>query len=219
RGRGAVTAGASDLVTRLAERLGAPVVTTWMGKGAIDETHLLNAWSVGDTASTSGNGLAAAADVLVAVGCRFTDWSSSSWRRGVTFAIPPTRLIQIEIDPREIGKNYPAEVGLLGDAREALVDLLDALGPAGGRGERAAAVDREAELGDPYAADASHQRRLLHHGLHCPGGNRGEARKTRPAGHRDRRRWRLPPDDAGAGHRGDARHPHRVHRAEQQRLD
>jgi acetolactate synthase-1/2/3 large subunit len=131
-GGGAITAEAGDLVTALAERLGAPVVTTWMGKGTIDETHELNAWSVGDTASTSGNKLAASADVLVSVGCRFTDWSSSSWRRGVTYAIPPTRLIQIDIDPREIGKNYPVEVGLVGDARAALADLLEAIGPDGG---------------------------------------------------------------------------------------
>jgi acetolactate synthase-1/2/3 large subunit len=131
-GGGAITAEAADLVTVLAERLGAPVVTTWMGKGAIDETHELNAWSVGDTASTSGNRLAATADVLISVGCRFTDWSSSSWRRGVTYAIPPTRLVQIDVDPREIGKNYPVEVGLLGDARAAVADLLEALGAGGG---------------------------------------------------------------------------------------
>jgi acetolactate synthase-1/2/3 large subunit len=131
-GGGAITAEAAGFVTALAERLGAPVVTTWMGKGAIDESHELNAWSIGDTASTSGNRLAATADVIVSVGCRFTDWSSSSWRRGVTFAIPPARLIQIDVDPREIGKNYPVEVGLLGDARASLADLLEALGRGGG---------------------------------------------------------------------------------------
>jgi acetolactate synthase-1/2/3 large subunit len=145
-GGGAITAGASDLVTALAERLGAAVVTTWMGKGAIDETHELNAWSVGDTASTSGNRLAASADVLISVGCRFTDWSSSSWRRGVTYAVPPTRLIQIEIDPREIGKNYPVEVGLVGDAGAALADLLEALGTGGGGGRIDRSTDYFAEI-------------------------------------------------------------------------
>jgi acetolactate synthase-1/2/3 large subunit len=50
----------------------------------------------------------------------------------VTFAIPPSRLIQADIDPREIGKNYPVEVALLGDARATLDDLLAALGPGGG---------------------------------------------------------------------------------------
>ncbi|HZC32526.1 MAG TPA: thiamine pyrophosphate-binding protein [Candidatus Bathyarchaeia archaeon] len=131
-GGGAILAEAWDEVTALAERLGAPVVTTWNGKGAIDETHDLAAQTIGDTASTSGNALAATADVLVSVGNRFTDWSSSSYRKGVTFAIPPSRLIQIDIDPREIGKNYPVEVALVGDARAALRDLLDALGPGGG---------------------------------------------------------------------------------------
>jgi acetolactate synthase-1/2/3 large subunit len=133
-GGGALTSGASAQVVALAERLGAPVVTTWMGKGAIDESHELAAQTIGDTGSTCGNTLAASADVVVAVGCRFTDWSTSSWRKGVTFAIPPTRLIQIDIDPREIGKDYPVAAALVGDAKAALVDLLEALG-AGDRPE------------------------------------------------------------------------------------
>jgi acetolactate synthase I/II/III large subunit len=133
-GGGAIGAAASAEITALAERLGAPVVTTWMGKGAIDETHELAAQTIGDTASTCGNGLAATADVIVAVGCRFTDWSASSYRKGVTFAIPPSRLIQIDIDPREIGKNYPVEVPLVADAKAALTDLQAALGVGGGSG-------------------------------------------------------------------------------------
>jgi acetolactate synthase-1/2/3 large subunit len=131
-GGGAILAEAWDEVRSLAERLGAPVVTTWNGKGAIDETHELAAQTIGDTASTCGNALAASADVIISVGNRFTDWSASSYRKGVTFAIPPSRLVQIDIDPREIGKNYPVEVGLVGDARAALRDLLAALGPGGG---------------------------------------------------------------------------------------
>ena len=131
-GGGAILAEAWDEVTALAERLGAPVVTTWNGKGAIDETHDLAGQTIGDTASTCGNALAALADVLVSVGNRFTDWSASSYRKGVTFAIPPSRLIQVDIDPREIGKNYPVEVALVGDAQAALTDLLAALGPGGG---------------------------------------------------------------------------------------
>jgi acetolactate synthase-1/2/3 large subunit len=131
-GGGVILAEAWAEVTALAERLGAPVVTTWNGKGAIDETHDLAGLTIGDTASTCGNRLAAGADVLLSVGNRFTDWSASSYRKGVTFAIPPSRLIQIDIDPREIGKNYPADVALVGDARSALADLLVAMGPGGG---------------------------------------------------------------------------------------
>ena len=129
-GGGVITANAGAELTALAERLGAPVVTTWMGKGVIDETHELAAQTIGDTASTCGNALAADADVILSVGCRFTDWSASSYRRGITFAMPPTKLIQADVDPREIGKNYPATVSLLGDAQATLTDLLAALGPA-----------------------------------------------------------------------------------------
>ncbi len=128
-GGGVISADATAELLNLAERLGAPVVTTWNGKGAIDETHALAGQTIGDTGSTIGNALSASADVLLSVGCRFVDWSASSWRKGVTFAIPPTQLIQLEIDEREIGKNYPVAVPLVGDARAGLADLLDALGP------------------------------------------------------------------------------------------
>ncbi|MBA2720147.1 MAG: thiamine pyrophosphate-binding protein [Chloroflexi bacterium] len=131
-GGGVLLAEAWDEVRKLAERLGAPVVATWNGKGSIDETHELSGLTIGDTASTCGNLLSASADVLISVGQRFTDWSASSYRKGVTFAIPPSKLIQVDIDPREIGKNYPVEVPLVGDAKAALADLLSALGPGGG---------------------------------------------------------------------------------------
>jgi acetolactate synthase I/II/III large subunit len=133
-GGGAITSDASTQVTALAERLGAPVVTTWNGKGAIDETHELAGLTIGDTASSCGNELAASSDVLLSVGCRFTDWSASSYRKGVTFAIPPSKLIQLDVDAREIGKNYPVAVSLVGDARAGLDDLLAALGGAADRG-------------------------------------------------------------------------------------
>jgi acetolactate synthase-1/2/3 large subunit len=127
-GGGVISAEATAELRSLAERLGAPVVTTWNGKGAIDEMHPLAGQTIGDTGSTIGNALAASADVILAVGCRFVDWSASSWRKGVTFAIPPTKLIQLEIDEREIGKNYAVEVPLVADARAGLRVLLDALG-------------------------------------------------------------------------------------------
>jgi acetolactate synthase-1/2/3 large subunit len=140
-GGGVISAEATAELRSLAERLGAPVVTTWNGKGAIDEMHPLAGQTIGDTGSTIGNALAASADVILAVGCRFVDWSASSWRKGVTFAIPPTKLIQLEIDEREIGKNYPVEVPLVADARAGLRDLIDALGT----GEAATAYGDEIE--------------------------------------------------------------------------
>ncbi len=140
-GGGVITAEASAELVTVAERCGAFVVTTWMGKGAIPEDHALFAGPIGDTASTSGNALAASADVLLAVGCRFTDWSASSYRRGVTFSIPETKLIHLDIDRGEIGKNYPVEIPLVADAKAGLADL------AGALGERRPA-DREAYLAE-----------------------------------------------------------------------
>lgn len=71
-----------------------------------------------------GNELAKTADVILAIGCRFTEFTASSFKRGETFSIPPTELIQVDVDPGEIGKNYPVEVGVVADAKAVLQDLL-----------------------------------------------------------------------------------------------
>jgi len=122
-GGGAISSNASPELKRLVERLAIPVVFTWNGKGALPEDHRLNAGTVGWPGSLPGNTLAARADVVMSLGCRFTDWSASSWRKGVSFAIPESKLIQVDIDAREIGKNYPAEVGIVGDVKLVLADI------------------------------------------------------------------------------------------------
>ena len=123
-GGGAINADACTELVKLAEHIGAPVVTTYNGKGSIPEDHELNGCNIGSFASTCGNILASSADVLISVGCRFVDWSASSYKKGETYSIPPTKLIQIDLDPSEIDKNYPTEIGLLGDAQATLSDLL-----------------------------------------------------------------------------------------------
>lgn len=122
-GGGAITADASAILKRVVERLGIPVVFTWNGKGALPEDHPMNAGTVGWPGSLPGNTIASQADVVMSLGCRFTDWSASSWRKGVSFSIPDSKLIQVDIDAREIGKNYPAEVGVVGDVRSVLEDI------------------------------------------------------------------------------------------------
>lgn len=129
-GGGAITANASRELTRLAEKLGAAVSITWNGKGAISEDHALFVGAVGQTGTTCGNSITASADVVVSVGCRFTDWSASSYAKGVSFSFPPGRLIHIDLDPREIGKTYPTEVGIVADAKVALEALLSMLSDA-----------------------------------------------------------------------------------------
>ena len=129
-GGGAITANAAPEIRRLCEAVQIPVVTTWNGKGAFPEDHPLFAGSVGQTGTTAGNALASSADVVLAVGCRFTDWSASSYRQGVSFSIPPGRLIHIDVEAQEIGKNYPAEVGIVADAKAAVSALAAELGTA-----------------------------------------------------------------------------------------
>ena len=122
-GGGVNAAEAWDELRQLAELLGAPVVTTMMGKGAFPEDHPLSGLHGGSKGTTCGNALTRGADVLLAVGMRFADESTSSYRQGVTYAIPPTRLIHLDLDPAEIGKNYPVEVGIVADARAGLEAL------------------------------------------------------------------------------------------------
>lgn len=126
-GGGVLTGEASAEVLALAEKWKIPVVTTWNGKSGFPEDHELFAGSVGQTGTLCGNKVASTADVILAVGCRFTDWSSSSYAKGVTFSIPPGRLIHIDIDPHEIGKNYPVAVGIVADAKYALAHIVDEL--------------------------------------------------------------------------------------------
>lgn len=78
--------------------------------------------------SIPGNGMTRTADVILAVGCRFSDRITSSYRPGVTFDIPGrTALVHIDIDGFEIGRNYPVEVGITGDAKSSLEALREAL--------------------------------------------------------------------------------------------
>jgi len=77
------------------------------------------------------NKLTKEADVLLAIGVTFSDETTSSFIPGVTFDIPPTKVIHVDLDPSEIAKNYPVEVGTVSDARAYLEVLLDVLGTLG----------------------------------------------------------------------------------------
>ncbi|MCJ7806678.1 MAG: thiamine pyrophosphate-binding protein [Clostridia bacterium] len=127
-GGGVLRAQASTILVALAERLGAAVITTMAGKSSFPEDHPLYAWHAGSKGTACGNTLAAQADLILAVGCRFADETTSSYRKGISFNIPPARLIHIDIEPSEIGKNYPVEIGLVGDARLILEALAEELG-------------------------------------------------------------------------------------------
>jgi acetolactate synthase-1/2/3 large subunit len=126
-GGGAIDSNASKEVKELAEKVGAAVVVTMMGKDIIDNSHPLYCWSAGSKGTTIGLKMTSNADVILAVGCRFADETASSYKDGVSFSIPPTKLIHIDIDPYEIGKNYPVTVGIVGDAKACINQILEEL--------------------------------------------------------------------------------------------
>ncbi|HGE71456.1 TPA: thiamine pyrophosphate-binding protein [Candidatus Poribacteria bacterium] len=126
-GGGVIASDACNELRQLAELLDSAVVTTMMGKSAFPENHPLYGWHTGSKGTTCGNKLTSSADVLLAVGCRFADETTSSYKHGVSFSIPPTELIHIDIDENEIGKNYPCKVGIVADAKSALSQIIEGL--------------------------------------------------------------------------------------------
>jgi acetolactate synthase-1/2/3 large subunit len=127
-GGGALWGNAADQVRAVAERLGAPVITSLNGKGLLDERDPL---SLGHARSARARVVLPHADAMLAVGCRFTE-VMTDWRRMPV----PRALVQIDLDPEQIGMNHPVAVGIVADAREALAELLRALPTGSDRPER-----------------------------------------------------------------------------------
>ena len=125
-GGGVLSSRATAEFTALAESLDVPVAHTLMGKGVMRENHPLLMGQSGFWGTPIANDSLRTADLIVAVGTRLAEANSSSWEPEFTFEIPPTRLIHIDIDPAEIGRNYPTELGVVADAKLALTALVEA---------------------------------------------------------------------------------------------
>ena len=93
-GGGLIHSGAFNELKELAELIGAAVITTMMGKSAFPENHELYGWHTGSKGTTVGLKLTRSADVILALGTRFADETTSSYRYGVSFSIPPTNLFK-----------------------------------------------------------------------------------------------------------------------------
>jgi acetolactate synthase-1/2/3 large subunit len=117
-------------VRHLAELAGLPVAHTLMGTGIMPPNHPQLLGMVGFWGSPSANRLASEADVILAVGTRFPETDSSSWEPGVTFRIPPSRLIHVDLDPHEPGRNYATTIAATADAALALEAIAEAYGDA-----------------------------------------------------------------------------------------
>jgi acetolactate synthase-1/2/3 large subunit len=122
-GGGAKASSADAEIIELAERLGIPVATSLAGKGIISEQHPLSIGVVGSYSRWCANRIVSEADLVIFIGSRTGDQVTFGWR------IPKagTRVIQIDIDPSELGRNYPNQVSLLGDAKVTVHRLAESI--------------------------------------------------------------------------------------------
>lgn len=135
-GGGVLLADASAELTELVDWLDLPVAHSLMGKGAVpdDDPHVLGMsgfWGVEFT-----NRMCREADWILGLGTRFAEADASSWYPEFTFSMPPTQLIQIDIDPEQIGRNYPVQIGAVAELKAALgvlVKVAKRLYPAGAK--------------------------------------------------------------------------------------
>ncbi|BAF58708.1 MAG: biosynthetic-type acetolactate synthase large subunit [Pelotomaculum sp.] len=124
-GGGVVTSGAHEELLRLAELLMAPVCTTLMGLSGFPGNHPLSLGMLGMHGTKYANFAVCECDLLIAVGARFDDRVTGKLE---TFA-PEARIIHIDIDPAEIGKNVRVDIPIVGDVKRVLSQLLEILRP------------------------------------------------------------------------------------------
>jgi acetolactate synthase-1/2/3 large subunit len=136
-GGGVNVSEARDELRVFAEQMNIPVYTSLMGKGAIADSHPLALGVNGCWGQYPAVEAARNADVILVLGCRFNDLHAASWQPGFAYNIPATKLIQVDIDPSEIARNYPVEIGVVGDIRTVLQQLTDKAVANGLKGEYA----------------------------------------------------------------------------------
>jgi acetolactate synthase-1/2/3 large subunit len=120
-GGGAMASSAGPEIVKLAEMLSIPVATSLNGKGTIVETHPLSLGVVGSYSRWCANQVVSEADLVIFIGSHTGDQVTNSWtvpKRG-------TPVIQIDIDPLELGRSYPNRVGLMADAEVAVRRLIE----------------------------------------------------------------------------------------------
>jgi acetolactate synthase-1/2/3 large subunit len=122
-GGGVLKAGATVELRKLAELTGIPVVTTLMARGAFPDSHLQHLGMPGMHGTVAAVCAMQKADVIVALGARFDDRVTGQL---ASFA-PLATIIHADIDPAEISKNRAADVPIVGDAKEVIADLVDAV--------------------------------------------------------------------------------------------
>jgi acetolactate synthase-1/2/3 large subunit len=129
-GHGTTLSEAGAEVTELAERLGIPVITSPNGMGAIRGDHPLALGFIGRNGAYPANEAGRRCDLVLTLGTRFDDRSASSWHAGYSWNFPSTKLVHVDIDPQELGRNYAPTLGVIADVKVFTRQLLTALDAA-----------------------------------------------------------------------------------------
>jgi len=126
-GGGLRAAPARRALLELAEHLDIPIAHSLMAKGTVPDQHPLLVGMTGFWGLELANAYAREADVVLALGTRFAETDASSWHPDHTWRFPPSRLVQIDIDPAEIGRSYPVEIGAVADTALAVSAIAEAV--------------------------------------------------------------------------------------------
>ncbi len=139
-GQGTTLAEAGPEISALQRQLGIPVITSPNGMGCVPADDPLTLGFIGRNGAYPANQAGRHADLVICIGTRFDDRSSSSWHQGYSWNFPSTKLLQVDIDPAELGRNYPPTLGIIADAKVFAAQLLAAL-------SKRAGITREAYAG------------------------------------------------------------------------
>lgn len=122
-GGGILLADAAKELREFVDHMGIPLAHSLMGKGALPDDHPLTLGMTGFWGTKFINDKCKNADYVLGLGTSFKEADCSSWYPEYTFSFPPAKLIHIDIDPSEIGRNYPVEIGAVADLKQALTVL------------------------------------------------------------------------------------------------
>jgi len=126
-GHGLALSEASAELTQLARRLSIPVISSPNGMGCFDMADPLSLGFIGRNGAFQANQAGRHADLVIAIGGRFDDRSASSWIPGYSWNFPHTKLIHVDVDHAELGRNYTPDLPILADARAFLEQILGEL--------------------------------------------------------------------------------------------
>ncbi len=151
-GGGVIWSGASAELVELAEIMGAPVVTSLMGKGAIPEDHPLSLGMLGMHGRMAANLAVTNCDVLLGVGVRFSDRATGDLR----YFASKARIIHLDLDPVEIGKSVRVDMPVVGDAKHSLAAIIKGLKAQSRHGNTSAWLQRMKKMRDELAPKMDH---------------------------------------------------------------